>query len=518
MSEISEQTLASISTPEAVETRIGTLRFRDGIPDAGTCEKVYDQLDLSHGIQAYLAGLAGVSMYAWRKGQLDAGVADNSVMIYTGLMDSETLLLTGNADTVYFFTFLDLSQGPVALQVPPECLGAVNDMWFRWVTDVGVPGPDRGAGGTYLLVPPGYTGPLPEGGMFVAHCQTVHVCMFARSFLRDGDPAPAVAQIKENLRISPYTPGGKGSSVASFLRGKGPLGAPAEPPAAPVFVEGTGVAVNTVPPNDYSFYEFLDALVQDEPVDAVDPEGAGSFRAIGIVKGQDFKPDARLRALLEEAVAIGNATGRTLGFRARREEGFAYYEGSGWYNPLFIGGYDWTVPPPQVTATGLEPYPPTTGRALNSRTAFFYLAIGVTPAMCMRLPGVGSQYLVAALDSSGEPVDGGRSYQVTLPAGIPAARFWSLTLYDNQTRSMLQTPQRYPRAGSQDYPSPAAAANSDGSTTIHFAPARPDGVAEGNWIQTLPGKGWFACLRLYSPEQPFFDRSWRLTEITPTAR
>jgi hypothetical protein len=100
-----------------------------------------------------------------------------------------------------------------------------------------------------------------------------------------------------------------------------------------------------------------------------------------------------------------------------------------------------------------------------------------------------------------------------LPEDIPQANFWSLTVYDNMTRSMLDTPQRYPRAGSQSYPSPAAEADADGATTIWFAPTQPDGVGRGNWIHTDPDKGWFVILRLYSPLEPFFDKSWRISEI-----
>ncbi|MEU9140273.1 DUF1214 domain-containing protein [Streptomyces sp. NPDC048404] len=133
----------------------------------------------------------------------------------------------------------------------------------------------------------------------------------------------------------------------------------------------------------------------------------------------------------------------------------------------------------------------------------------------MRLTGIGSQYLITAADSTGEPFDGSRTYTVHLPAGIPAARFWSVTLYDNQTRSMLQTPQKYPWAGSQNFPGPAATAAADGTTTLHLAPEQPEGVPASNWIQTTPGNGWFAILRLYSPEQAFFDRMWRPSEIDP---
>ena len=136
----------------------------------------------------------------------------------------------------------------------------------------------------------------------------------------------------------------------------------------------------------------------------------------------------------------------------------------------------------------------------------FFYATYITPAMIMRLTGIGSQYLGAFVDSNGEYFDGGKTYKMTLPPNVPAEKFWSLTVYDNQTRSMLDTPQRYPRAGSQSYPTPAAEPNPDGSTTVYFAPKQPDGVKPGNWIQTMPGKGWSTLLRLYSPLEPFFTQ------------
>jgi hypothetical protein len=221
-----------------------------------------------------------------------------------------------------------------------------------------------------------------------------------------------------------------------------------------------------------------------------------------------------MRRILDEAVAAGNATARTVALRPRKDEGFDYYADSPtWFNPLWRGGYEFQTPPPRITPDGVQPFPDTGARMLNSRLAMLWIATGITPAMCMRLTGVGSQYLLAGYDSAGEPFDGAQTYRLTLPPDIPAARFWSLTLYDNQTRSMLQTAQRFPRAGSQGYPTPAATANPDGSTTITIGPERPDGVDEGNWIQTVPGKGWFTLLRLYSPLQPFFDQTWRPSEF-----
>jgi hypothetical protein len=180
---------------------------------------------------------------------------------------------------------------------------------------------------------------------------------------------------------------------------------------------------------------------------------------------------------------------------------------------LWEGGAFFETPPPLFEAGMFKPLPPTGARTLDSRTAFYYGYTLDSPGMIMRIPGVGSQYLMGFLDNNRNPFDGAKTYKVVLPAKIPAEAFWSLTLYDNQTRSMLQTPQKYPRAGSQAYPSPAAEAAADGTTTIWIGPTQPPGVARGNWIQTMPGKGWFTLLRLYSPLPSFFDKSWRAGEI-----
>jgi hypothetical protein len=296
------------------------------------------------------------------------------------------------------------------------------------------------------------------------------VILLGRAFIDQNEgnnPAPTVARIKEQLKIYRYIPGGVGSSIGGYLTGHGRLGQLATP-QSPRFVEGTGLAMNTIPPNDFGHYELLDALVQMEPAEALNTELAGQFAAIGIVKGEKFDPDARLRAILDEAVAVGNAAGRMLGMGAHPTEGFRYYDDgdSAWWISLWVGGFDFTNPPPMITAEGIKPFPNKGARRLHSRTSFLYTATGITPAMCMRLTNVGSQYLAANVDTTGEPFDGAKTYRLRLPKDIPAARFWSLTVYDNQTRSMLQTPQRYPRAGSQSYPSPAAEAESDGSTVV----------------------------------------------------
>ncbi|PWC04300.1 DUF1254 domain-containing protein [Agromyces badenianii] len=505
----------SVTTPSRVDTGIGRLEFTDGYPTGETATKLRDHLDYLHGVEAFMNSVQGVSLVALRDGFQNVGINDGDVLLYSKLMDSRSLFLTGNADTVYFWAFLDLSEGPVVVETPSETLGVIDDMWFRWITDFGLPGPDRGEGGTYLLVPPAYDGPLPEGGCYVRHSRTNHVVFLGRAFINEypgNDPAPAADRIREQLKVSPYTPGGIGSSIGAFLTGNGPLGQLAES-KSPRFVEGSGLAMNTLPPTDFGHFEMLDALVQLEPAAALDPDTAGDFAAIGIVKGEAFAPDARLRAILDDAAAVANAAARTLGMGAHPSDDFRYYDDSAWWNMLFDGGFEFLNPPPRITADGIEPFPDKGARTLHARTSFFYTATGVTPAMCMRLTNAGSQYLVANVDQDGGAFDGSKTYRVRLPKDVPAARFWSLNAYDNQTRSLLQTDQISPRAGSQEYPSPAAQAEADGSTVVYFAPTQPDGVPRSNWIQTDPERGWFVLLRLYSPLQPFFDKTWRPGEF-----
>ena len=502
----------SITTPDRVDTRIGTLEFKDGVPNEATAGRLFDNLDFTYAYRAFMDNMRGVSIQALRKGMQSIGVKANEVLVFSELMDARSLFLTANADTIYVMGYLDLAKGPVVLETPPKFLGAVQDAWFRWVIDLGAPGPDRGEGGKYLIVPPDYSGPLPDGGFFIARARTNGILWFGRSFLENHkDPKPVVETIRKSTKVYPYEPGGMGTPIAEFLAGKAKLGRISPPPPT-VFHEGSGKVMNTIPPNDWSFYEMLNEVVQQEPATSLDPELMGPVAAIGIVKGKTFAPDARMKKIMTEAVAVANATSRSL-FMSPRDPSWFYYPNSSWFNFLFLTGYEFETPIPMITRDGVKPFPPSGYRTMDARTNFFYGVTGITPSMAMRLPGIGSQYLLAVTDADKNHFDGAQTYKVTLPKGIPEENFWSFTLYDNQTRSMLNTPQRYPRAGSQSYPSPAAEPNPDGSTTVWFAPQQPAGAARGNWIQTMRGKGWFVILRLYSPLEPFFTRQWRPSEI-----
>jgi hypothetical protein len=459
-----------ITTPDTVQTRIGTLKSFDGLPDPETVRKVYDNLDFSRGMEAFLTGLPAASVYAVCEGLSQAGMKRNGgVGITEDLLDARSLMLTPNSTTVYLFMCLDLKDGPVVVEVPPGVLGPVDDAFSRFVTDVGLTGPDQGKGGKYLFVPPGFTGDLPSEGYFIIRPRTFSNQIFYRAFIQNGDIPSAVSGVKAKARVYPLAAAGN--------------------PPSPTFVNASGLQFNTIHANTFHFYEEINAVVQHEPSDAFDPEIVGLFASIGIKKDKPFAPDERMKGILTDAVAVGNATARALVF-APRDERVMLYPDRHWGTPFIGGAYDFMN---------------NGERLLDARSLFHYYAAGITPAMAFSKPGTGSAYAYATRDSMGQYLDGGKTYKITLPAPIPAGQFWSFMVYDGQTRSMLETNQKF--AG-LDSNKKDIEKNPDGSVTVWFAPKAPVGH-EANWVQTMPGKGWNSLLRLYAPLEPWFDKTWK---------
>jgi hypothetical protein len=458
----------SILTPDSVKTRLGTLRFKDGAPVDATVKTVYDNLDFMRGVQAFLDGMPAASIYAMCNGlNKGAGVDDQTVGIFETLMDARSVFLTAQTTTSYVTLCFDLKNGPIVLEASPGLLGPLDDAYFRHVVDVGVTGPDQGKGGKYMLVPPGYKGELPNEGYFIVRSPTYTVWQLTRIMNRD--LAAGVQQVKDTMRVYPW--------------------AQRDNPPKTKFVNLSGLKFNTVHANNFEFYEELNAVIQKEPGDALPAELVGTLASIGIKKGQPFAPDDRMRAILTDAVAVGNATARAIVFAQRDRRGF-YYPDRQW-KTNFIGGssdfYD------------------NGERMLDSRVLFHYYATGITPAMAQPVVGKGSVYAYAERDANGDYLDGGKTYRITLPAPIPMKDFWSFMVYDNQSRSMLETDQK---SAGLDSNSRGLVANDDGSYTIWFGPKAPKGK-EGNWVQTMPGKGWNTLLRLYGPLQPWFDKTWK---------
>jgi hypothetical protein len=465
---------AGVAVPDTLETSIGTLKLKDGVPDAETTEKIYDNLDRSRALQAYLLAIPIVNQASMRATELSFGPANQTDLIWENLVDSRTVELTANDNVVYSFIWLDTHKGPLVVDIPPKVLGLIDNFWYKWVADVGITGADHGRGGKYLVLPPGYKGEIPKG-YYIVRPSTFGNWLAFRSFLVGGSPKPGVEGVKKHLKI--YS-----------------LADAAKPPRMK-FVNVSGRPVNFVPPSDYSFWKMLNEVIQEEPSAGSDPTTLGLFASIGIEKGKPFDPDPRMKKILEDAASIGAATARSIAYRMRDRAGYVYSKGY-WRLPFF-GGYKFESEP------GVS--------NLNGAAFFYYIATGVTPAMAEKIIGKGSTYPWDALDANGHPFDGAKTYKLHLPPHIPASNFWSVIVYDTQTRSMLQTNQRFPSVSSQNKD---LKVNADGSVDVYFGPKAPAGE-EHNWVETIPGKGWFMILRLYGPLEPYWNQTWRPGEIEP---
>jgi len=474
VAQVSEEVLQSIETPNEVSTSIGTLKFLDGAPLPETAERIYDYLDTARAMDTFLKGQPATSVVALIKGAHSIGAVEaHEVMIFDKLMNSKSLFLTANTSTLYTIPDLDLKRdGPTVVEVPDGLLGAANDSYFRYINDLM-------KAGKYLYVPPGYDGELPEG-YTVLRPKTYRVWIFLRASISDGVDT-AAEFVKTSLKVYPLSK--------------------ADNPPAMKFISASDKSFNTIHPNNIDFFYHLDEIIQYEPMGWLDPETRGLFASIGIQKGKKFEPDARMKKLLSDGVALGNAASRSIVWFPRYAKNMKEIRiypdtNSSWImgflnRNVFFNGQD--------------------GETMNTdaRVMFYYPYTAVTPAMATPRVGTGSDYAIAYVDSDKQPFDGSKTYTLNIPADPPVNNFWAVTVYDTQTRSMLQTSQLFPTVGSQ---TAGIKQNQDGSTDIYFGPNAPDGF-ENNWLETLPGKSWFAILRMYGPLEPWLEKTWRPGEI-----
>ena len=406
-------------------------------------------------------------MLAMRNGLRSVGARSNVIACTDPRSTSAPVVLTANTETTYGTTFLDLkSDGPTVIECPPNSLSFVDDLWQRYVADMGNAGPDRGQGGKYLFLPPDHDGDVPDG-YFVFQSPTYSNWVVIRAL--DGLDALLTTRIY-------------------------PLSAAADPPETG-FVDMAEASFNGIHANDFSFFEEVNEIVQEEPEGALDPERAGQLAAIGIVRGRPFEPDARMRDILEEAARVGAGLARTLLYKPRDRDVYIFDDAS--WKTAFVGGsYEFLV---------------NGARMLDYRALMHYVGTGITPAMTHAAPGIGSQYAYTVDDANGETLDGGKNYTLTLPAPIPVKTFWAIDIYDTQTRSLLQTDNPYPSINDRfgDLHTEA-----NGDVVIRFGPEPPT-ETNVNWLRTIPGKSWFPILRLYGPLEAWFDQTWQPGEIQP---
>ena len=450
--------------------------FVGGYPTEATIKKAYDKLDIQRATQAYLDFMSLASQnslfesFIGDYGMTTAG--DIGVYTQPGEGKAECIGLTYNTESVYAAAYTDLKiDGLTVVETPPNVLGIVDDGWMRFITDLGNAGPDKGKGGKYLLLPPGYDGEVPEG-YFVFECPTYRNWVMVRGFVQNtGTGDDAIAYYKENLKIYPLATGPREDAK---------------------YVNASFVEANTTHPRDITYFNLIDKIVQYEPASAFTAYELGVLKAIGIEKGKAFAPDERMKKLLTEGIEHGEAIAKAIAYSHRDESARIYSDRK--YESIFIGGSH------EFKNEGAF--------LLDARTLFHYTAIVVTPAMAKKMVGIGSQYLSTYRDADDNFLMGDNNYKLHLPAGIPAKDFWSVTLYHPDTRSLLQNGQPKPSVSTYDKPD----FNEDGSIDIYFGPETPEGK-EKNWVKTIPGQGWFTYIRLYGPLESYFDQTWKPDDV-----
>lgn len=445
--------------------------FKGGYPTPETVQKAYDDADLSRAIEAYKFFYPGVAFSAGFFALDTVGVHPNRG---AGVMQGtpNQIIFTPNSDTPYAFASLDLHVGPIVVEIPPgPLMCVVNDLNQQYVMDLGLPGPDAGKGGKHLILPPGYADQIPEG-YFVGRAGTFRVPLLVRAIPPKGDAKVAFDMMK-SIKIYPL-------NGTSDWRGIDWID------IAETAADLTPVAFE----RDLRFWQMLHRIVDEEPAYEPYRMNYGQLATLGIEKGKPFAPDARMKAILEKAARAANDQMRVQSFADRRSDRLKWPDRK----------WEWASLRPENGTFDMPSY-----RDLDARTKWFYQAMVESPAMFRRDEQAGSLYWLGTRDSNSAYLDGDKTYKLTVPLPVPAKLFWSVTIYDPLNRSEIATDQNKAALRSlfelKDVPE-------TGSVDLYFGPTAPVGH-ESRWIQTIPGRGWFTYFRIYGPEKPAFDGSWK---------
>jgi hypothetical protein len=459
-----------LPTNGIVESRLGKIELKNGYPTEATAKQIYDNIDLQRACQGYLWALPLMAMEQWQAEQRNKFGAGNLDYVDYLTFKDKLGLLTANATTPYLRAFPNMKEtGPLVVEIPPGATaGGVLDFWQRPLTDTGQTGPDKGAGGKYLVLGPADPDVKPDG-YIVVRSPTVNIWVGQR--VLDPDPAKAKATMAA-MRIYPYSQRDN------------------PPPCR--HVSPNGRKWSGEQPRGLAYWEGLSKIINEEAVLERDRMMLGMLQPLGIEKGKPFNPDERQKKILIEAAQVGEVMARTIGFD-KRFAGVKVWPGKQWDISLFL----------KETSQDTPNY-----TQFDERTSWFYEAVGVSTGMMGRTVGFGQVYLEASKDRDDHWLDGGKTYQLHVPPNAPVKQFWSFTVYDNESRCFVDTSEQPDRSSRDNI-----AKNPDGSVDLFFGPKAPAGKPATNWIETLPGRGWFTYFRLYGPTQPYFDRTWVLPDI-----
>jgi hypothetical protein len=479
---------------------LASLPFEENRPTKETAEALRAELLFQRATQVYLWALPLINTLGMKVGSEKVfGAGYNMLPVWKKRLDAKTLVTTPNSDVIYAMSYVDLGKdGPLVFEAPPQLQGILLDFWQRPIPvdggkffgDVGLPGPDGGKGGKFLLLPPGYNGTVPDG-YYVYRSATNNVFIFLRAFYQDPHDLNPPVSLIEKSKIYPLD----GAASAKPMK----------------FPDASGVPVNMLPISDGSAFDHLKALLDSEPESLTDPDWRGMLAAIGMIKGKPFQPEAQTRTILDRAAKTGYKMSRVVGFeRTVSARSYQLYpDRYCWLHPLADGtpsnpgglmkDLAWTRADGEYTD-------------IDARIWFFTNYYSISPGMITQVAGKGAKYMLGFTDKEGAPLTGANSYCLNLPANIPAANFWSLTLYEAENASGLNNGQAFPSLGSRDKPTQ----NADGSTDLYLGPSAPNGKPR-NWLQTVPGKGYFAILRLYGPTEDAINKSWKPGDIEKIA-
>ena len=450
-----------------VDTPIGTLEFNNQYPSKASMKTLLNSIDFHGATQAYLWGIPIASFANLQYFLQQKFGFDQCELMETKTLADKLGILTANATTPYIFCTPNLTKtGPMVVEVPAGSIaGMIDDFWQRPITDIGVTGPDKGKGAKYLITPPGYKGKKPDGYK-VFESPTNNIFLAIRIIEPDLKKYNA---LKTGFRAYPYKD--RANAKKSVYK---------NPPGKYFFG----------PPRGMAFWERLHEILNREVVAERDRFFMAMLKRVGIEKGKPFKPDPRQKKLLEEAALVGEAMAKANDLAKRSTK--PYWKGANW-----------------KIALGLDP----TQRQknydqLDERAEWMYEAVTTSAGMVTTKPGVGSIYLASYVDKDENWLEGGKSYTLHVPANPPAKQFWSVAVYSWDTRTLIDNKQkRAAQSSRQDL-----IKNADGSIDLYYGPTAPKGK-EKNWVQTIPGQGWWVYLRFYAPTKAYFDKSWSIGDF-----
>jgi hypothetical protein len=427
-------------------------------------------------VEAVIWGMPAVNFDLMLQEFKRIGGKDNQFVYWSRPLDGNNQTLTPNPDSIYFMAFYNTKDvGPVVLEIPPagddgSINGNIVTVWQMPLADAGPSGTDKGQGGKYLLLPPGYSDPIPEG-YIPLQSDTYGGYGLVRSNLKSHSDADVAKSVAYGKRAKLY-----------------PLSQAASPPET-VFVDAADTVFDSTIQYDHRFFQSLDRMVQSEPWIPRDRAMIDQLKSIGIEKGKSFNPESGANVMFDEAAKEAGAL-----FTERYDAGL----------PPFFEGTHWTVPVlPEIAKAMQSGFAEPDSYPVDARGLLYtYAFVGIKNL------GAGQYYLINIKDKDGKAYDGSNTYRLTVPPNPPVKQYWSVTVYDRELHTLLRDVKRASRSSQI----PEMQKNEDGSINVYFGPEPPAGK-ESNWVPTKPGREFELMFRLYAPTEALFEKTWTLPDV-----